>query len=148
MKVILLSDVKGTGKKDDLVEVSDGYGRNFLLPRKLAVEASAAALNDIKNREKAKEHHLAEERKAAQQLADRLSGATVKVFAKAGSSGKLFGSVTAKEIADAISKQFDTDIDKRKVVVDSDIKTFGTFEVEVKVYTGISAKLYVLVSQL
>ena len=145
MKVILLQDVKGTGKKDDIVNVSDGYARNFLLPKKLAVEASASAMNDIKNRERAKEHRIQEEKKAAQALADKLNGTTVKLFAKAGNSGKLFGSITAKEVAELISKQAGVEIDKRKVSLSSEIKSFGTYECEVKLYTGISAKMFVLV---
>lgn len=147
MKVILLQDVKGTGKKDDIVNVSDGYGRNYLLPRKLAIEASAQAMNDIGNRERAKEHRLSEEKKAAEAVAKKLSGTTVKIFAKAGFSGKLFGSITSKEVAETISKQAGTEIDKRKVAIASDIKTFGTYECEVKLYAGISAKLYVLVGE-
>jgi len=145
MKVILLQDVKGSGKKDDIINVSDGYARNFLLPKKLAVEASAAAMNDIKNRERAKEHRIQEEKKAAQALADKLNGTTVKLFAKAGNSGKLFGSSTAKEVAELISKQAGVEIDKRKVSLNGDIKSFGTYECEVKLYTGISAKMFVLV---
>jgi len=146
MKVILLQDVKGTGKKDDIVNVSDGYARNFLLPKKLAVEASASAMNDIKNRERAKEHRIQEEKKAAQAVADKLSGVTIKLTAKAGNSGKLFGSITAKEVAEAITAKAGVEIDKRKVSLGSEIKSFGTYECEVKLYTGISAKLFVLVS--
>lgn len=146
MKVVLLQDVKGTGKKDDILNVSDGYARNFLLPRKLAVEATAQAMNDIKNRESAKEHRIEEEKKAARTIAAKLNGITVKLQAKAGASGKLFGSVTSKEVADAITKVAGVDIDKRKVSVD-DIKCFGTYECEVKLYQGISAKLYVLVGE-
>lgn len=146
MKVVLLQDVKGTGKKDDILNVSDGYARNFLLPRKLAVEATAQAMNDIKNRESAKEHRIEEEKKAARAVAAKLNGITVKLQAKAGASGKLFGSVTSKEVADAITKVAGVDIDKRKVSVD-DIKCFGTYECEVKLYQGISAKLYVLVGE-
>ena len=147
MKVILLQDVKGTGKKDDIVNVSDGYGRNYLLPRKLAVEASAATMNDIKNRERAKEHRLAEEKKAAQALADKINGTTVKIIAKAGASGKLFGSVTSKEVAEAISRRAGCEIDKRKVSLSGDITAYGTYECEVKLYTGISSKLYVVVCE-
>ena len=146
MKVVLLQDVKGTGKKDDIVNVSDGYGRNYLLPRKLAAEATAQALNDISNRERAKEHRLAEEKKAAQAVADKINGKTVKIKAKAGASGKLFGSVTSKEVAEEISRTAGIDIDKRKVNVE-DIKCFGTYDCEVKLYQGISAKLYVLVGE-
>lgn len=147
MKVILQQDVKGTGKKGEIVTVSDGYARNFLFPRKIAIEASAAALNEVASKEKAEKHRLEVEKKEAQEFANKLNGTTVKVFAKAGQNGKLFGSVTAKEIAEAVSKQFGTDIDKRKVSIDSDIKQFGTYECEIKVYTGISAKVYVLVGQ-
>lgn len=146
MKVILLQDVKGTGKKDDIVNVSDGYGRNFLLPRKLAVEATAQAMNDIKNRERAKEYHIEEEKKAARAVAQKLEGLTVKIKAKAGTSGKLFGSVTSKEVAEEISRVAGVDIDKRKVNMD-DIKSFGTYSCEVKLYQGISAKLYISVGE-
>lgn len=146
MKVVLLQDVKGTGKKDEILNVSDGYARNFLLPRKLAVEATAQAMNDIKNRESAKEHRIEEEKKAARAVAAKLNGITVKLQAKAGASGKLFGSVTSKEVAEAITKVAGVDIDKRKISID-DIKCFGTYECEVKLYQGISAKLYVLVGE-
>lgn len=147
MKVILQQDVKGTGKKGEIVTVSDGYARNFLFPRKIAIEASAAALNEVASKEKAEKHRLDMEKKAAQEFADKLSGSTVKVTAKAGQNGKLFGSITAKEIAEALSKKYSVDIDKRKVTIDSDIKQFGTYEAEVKVYTGISAKIYVCVGE-
>lgn len=146
MKVVLLQDVKGTGRKDEILNVSDGYARNFLLPRKLAVEATAQAMNDIKNRESAKEHRIEEEKKAARAVAAKLNGITVKLQAKAGASGKLFGSVTSKEVAEAITKVAGVDIDKRKISID-DIKCFGTYECEVKLYQGISAKLYVLVGE-
>lgn len=147
MKVILQQDVKGTGKKGEIVTVSDGYARNFLFPRKIAIEASAAALNEVANKEKAEKHRLDMEKKAAQEFADKLSGTTVKVTAKAGQNGKLFGSITAKEIAEAVSKKYGIEIDKRKISIDSDIKQFGTYEAEVKVYTGISAKIYVCVGE-
>lgn len=147
MKVVLLQDVKGTGKKDEIVNVSDGYGRNFLLPRKLAKEANAQSINDIKNKERAEQYRIEQEKKAATELAKKLEGTTVKLFAKAGQSGKLFGSVTSKEIAEAVSKIAGVQIDKRKITLDGDIKTFGTYQSEVKLYTGISAKFYVLVSE-
>ncbi|MBE6764834.1 MAG: 50S ribosomal protein L9 [Ruminococcaceae bacterium] len=147
MKVVLLQDVKGTGKKDEIVNVSDGYGRNFLLPRKLAKEANAQSINDIKNKERAEQYRIEQEKKAATELAKKLEGTTIKLFAKAGQSGKLFGSVTSKEIADEVSKLAGVQIDKRKITLDGDIKTFGTYQSEVKLYTGISAKFYVLVSE-
>jgi len=146
MKVILNQDVKDLGKKGELVNVSDGYGKNFLLPRKLAVIADNAAMNELKNREAAKAHHLAEEKAAAESCAKALSGKTVKVSAKAGANGKLFGSVTSKEIAESIKKEYNYDIDKKKISVD-DIRSFGTFEFSVKVYTGISIKMFVCVGE-
>lgn len=147
MKVVLQQDVKGLGKKGELVNASDGYARNFLFPRNLAVEAKAQILNDIKNKEIAKQHHIEEEKKAAQASADKISGKSVKLTAKAGNNGKLFGSITAKEAADAINKQFGLTVDKRKVVLSSDIKAFGTYECEVKLYQGISAKVFIVVGE-
>ena len=146
MKVILKEDVKGKGKKGQLVEVSDGYGRNFLLPRGLAVPADAAAMNDLKNKEEAAKHHAAEEKRLAQELADKLNGQTIKLSAKAGQNGKLFGSVTAKEVAEVINRQFGAEIDKRKVQMD-DIKAFGSYPAEVKLHAGIAAKLTVMVGE-
>ena len=127
--------------------MSDGYARNFLLPRKLAKEANAQSINDIKNKERAEQYRIEQEKKAATELAKKLEGTTIKLFAKAGQSGKLFGSVTSKEIADEVSKLAGVQIDKRKITLDGDIKTFGTYQSEVKLYTGISAKFYVLVSE-
>ncbi len=146
MKVILQQDVKGTGKKGEIVNVSDGYARNFLFPKKIAIEASTQALNDVATKERAEKHRIEMEKKAAQEIADKLSGSTVKMTAKAGQNGKLFGSVTSKEVAELINKQFGTSIDKRKVTI-ADIKQFGTYECEVKLYTGISAKLFVNVGE-
>lgn len=147
MKVVLQQDVKGLGKKGELVNASDGYARNFLFPRNLAVEANAQILNDIKNKEVAKQHHIEEEKKAAQASADKISGKSVKLTAKAGNGGKLFGSITAKEAAEAINKEFGLSVDKRKVVLSSEIKAYGTYECEVKLYQGISAKVYIVVGE-
>lgn len=146
MKVILKQDVKSLGKKGELVNASDGYARNFLFPKGLAVEANAAAMNDFNNKESAKKFHKAEEVKAAQELADMLEGKTFKLTAKAGSNGKLFGSVTSKDVAQKIKSDLNTDIDKRKIVM-QDIKAFGTVEAEIKVYQGISAKIFVQVTE-
>ncbi len=146
MKVILLADVKGHGKKGELCNVSDGYARNFLFPKKLAVEANATAMNELKNREEAKAHHLAEEKKAAEETAKLLNGKSVTISAKAGDSGKLFGSVTAKEIAVEINKTFGTEIDRRKMNV-ADIKQFGEYTAEIKLYSGVSAKITVIVKE-
>ncbi len=147
MKVILLQDVKSIGKKGELKEVSDGYGRNFLLPRKLAKEANAQAMNELKNAEAAKEYKIKTETDQARKNAKALTGRAVKIYAKAGQGGKLFGSVTAKEIAEEIGKQYGVEVDKRKVVLDNDIKSYGTFSFEVKFYNGISATMSVVVCQ-
>lgn len=146
MKVILKQDVKSLGKKGELVNASDGYARNFLFPKGLAIEANAAAMNDFNNKESAKKFHKAEEVKAAQELADKLEGKTFCLKAKAGANGKLFGSVTSKDVAGKIKEELKVDIDKRKIVMD-DIKSFGTVQAEIKVYQGISAKVFVQVSE-
>lgn len=146
MKVILKEDVKSLGKKGDLVNTSDGYARNFLFPKGLAVEANAQAMNDFNNREKAKKFHKQEEIKAANAVKDKLDGKNFKLTAKAGANGKLFGSVTAKDVAEKIKAELGEDIDKRKIVM-QDIKAFGTVEAEIKVYQGITAKVFVQVSE-
>ena len=146
MKVILKQDVKSLGKKGDLVNASDGYARNFLFPKGLAIEANASAMNDFNNKESAKKFHKAEEIKAAQQTADKLSGKTFKLTAKAGANGKLFGSVTSKDVAKEIKYELNIDVDKRKIVME-DVKAFGTVEAEIKVYQAISAKVFVQVSE-
>jgi len=146
MKVVLLADVKGHGKKGELCNVSDGYARNFLFPKKLAIEANASAMNDLKNREESKAHHIAEEKKAAQKVADTINKKEVVITAKAGASGKLFGAITAKEIALAINKEFGVEIDRRKMQV-ADIKQFGEYTAEVKLYNGITASVNVVVKE-
>mgnify|MGYP003299999040 CR=1 FL=1 len=146
MKVILKQDVKSLGKKGELVNASDGYARNFLIPKGLAMEANATAMNDFNNKESAKKYHKAEEIKAAKADAEILEGKTFRLTAKAGANGKLFGSVTSKDISAKIKQDLSLDIDKRKIAVD-DIKQFGTYEAEIKVYQGISAKIYVQVTE-
>lgn len=147
MKVVLLQDVKSIGKRGELVNVSDGYARNFLLPRKLAKEANAQAMNELKNAEAAKEYKIKTETEKAQSSADALSGKTVKIYAKAGQGGKIFGSVTAKELSEEIKKQFGVEVEKRKIVLESDIKAFGTYNFDVKFYSGISATMTVAVCE-
>ena len=146
MKVVLLSDVKGHGKKGELCNVSDGYARNFLFPKKLAVEADNAALNELKNREESAAHHKQEEIKAAKETAAKLEGKTVVIKAKAGSGGRLFGSVTSKEIAQEIKNALGIEIDKKKMNA-PDIKNFGEYTAEIKLYQGIVAKLTVKVTE-
>lgn len=147
MKVILLQDVKGSGKKGELVNVSDGYARNFLLPKKLAKEANTQAMNEYKNAENAKQYKIETDKKAANDAKDKIEGKALKITAKAGKAGKLFGSVTAKEICAELKKQFSVDVDKRKISLENDIKSFGTFQAEVKLYSGIIATVNVVVAQ-
>ena len=149
MKVVLLQDVKGHGKKGELCNVSDGYARNFLFPKKLAVEADNAALNELKNREEAKEHHLKEEIAAANALAEKLNGKTVTITASSGSMAYFTlrsGLITSKEIAAEIKNAFGTEIDRKKMNV-ADIKAFGEYTAEIKLHKGISAKLTVKVTE-
>ena len=147
MKVVLLADVKGSGKKGELVNVSDGYARNFLFPKKLAKEANAQALNELKNAEESKAFKIKQETEAAQASADKINGKSVSILAKAGQGGKLFGSVTAKEIAEAIKKQYGVDVDKRKIDTKGDMKAFGTYECEVKLYSGITTTVKAVVTE-
>lgn len=146
MKVILKQDVKGLGKKGELVNASDGYARNFLFPKNLAAEANAQAMSEFKNKQQAEKYRIDTETAAAKAAAEKISGQTIRISAKAGQNGKLFGSVTSKEIAEKVKENFGIETDKRRIVVD-DIKQFGTFEFEVKLYQGISAKLYVMVGE-
>lgn len=143
MKIILLNDVKGTGKEGELVNVSDGYARNYLFPRKLAKEANNQAMNEFHNAQQAKEHKLETEKAAAKTVFEKISGKNIKLFAKSGKSGKFFGSITSKEVASEINNIYNIAIDKRKISLKEDIKTYGTYECEVKLYPGISAKIYV-----
>ncbi|MBR5773611.1 MAG: 50S ribosomal protein L9 [Clostridia bacterium] len=146
MKVILKEDVKSIGKKGTLVNVSDGYARNFLLPKGLAIEATAGALGEMKSKQDSDRYRLEQELILAKENAAKLNGKTVKITAKAGQNGKLFGSVTAKEIAEGIKAQFSIAVDKRKIEV-ADIKTFGTYEAEVKFPQGVTAKILVQVGE-
>ncbi len=146
MKVVLKQDVKGLGKKGELVNASDGYARNFLFPKALAVEANAQNMSELKNREQAEKYRIATETAAAKANAEKISGKTIKMTAKAGANGKLFGSVTSKELSEKLNTEFGIKVDKKKISVE-DIKQFGTYEFEVKLYTGISAKLFVMVGE-
>ena len=147
MKVVLLADVKGVGKKGELINAAEGYARNFLLPRKLAKEANAQVMNELKNAEASKAFKIKTETEEAQKSAAALEGKIVRITAKSGTGGRLFGSVTAKEIAQEIKKQFNVEIDKRKINLSGDIKAFGTYQFEIKLYTGIAAKMSVSVTE-
>ena len=147
MKVVLLQDVKGAGKKDEIVNVSDGYARNYLFPKKLAKEASAGAINEVESKQKAREHHKAEEKKAAEELAAKLEGKGVTVHAKAGSKGKLFGSVTSKEVSEAIKSTLGQDVPKNKIILPSDIKSYGKYTAKIKIYPEVSATVEITVCE-
>lgn len=145
MKVVLLQDVKAQGKKDDIVEVSEGYARNFLFPKKLAIPADAKAINDIKNKKSSEAHKIELERVAAREIAEKLNQTTVKVVAEAGKDGKFYGAVTSKDIAEALKAQAKIEVDKRKVILDSPIKAFGTYKVDIKLYQEISGRVTIMV---
>ena len=145
MKVILLCDVKGQGKKDQIINVSDGYARNFLFPQKKAIPADAKATSELKSKEEAKQFRVNEDRKAAQLLADKIKDITVDIKMEHGADGRLYGSVTAKDIAEELKKIIGTDVDKRKIVVKDTIKAYGNYTVEIKLLADISAKFIVSV---
>ena len=147
MKVILLADVKGQGKKNDVIEVSDGYAKNFLIPRKLAKAADAQSLNDVKVKEAARLYRIETEKKEAQALAERLKTIVVKIPASSGADGRLYGSVTTKDISERLKAEHGIDIDKRKLVMGDTIKAYGKYEVEAKLYTEVSGKVNVLVCE-
>lgn len=147
MKVVLLQDVKALGKKGELVNASDGYARNFLFPRKLAKEANAQAMNELKNAEESKAFKIKTETDNAKAAAEKLKDVTIKLTAKAGQKGRIFGSVTSKEIGEEIKKLYGIEIDKRKISLDADIKAFGTYKAEIKLYSGITATVSVMVTE-
>lgn len=147
MKVIFNTDVRGQGKKGEMKEVSDGYARNYLLPRKLASEATADAVNAFKLREKAKAAQAARERALAEENAKRLQGIVVQIQARAGQGGRLFGAVTSQEISDALREQHGIEIEKNKIVQAEPIKQFGSFEVKAKLGYEVSGTINVLVTE-
>jgi large subunit ribosomal protein L9 len=145
MKVILQQDVKGLGKKESMVNVSDGYARNFLLPKGLAVEANSTNMNVMKTRNDAEKTRKDRELAKAQALADTLKGKVVVIKTRAGESGKLFGSISNKEIADRIKSSYSLDIDKKQVILPEAIRSLGTAEVDIKLYPGVSTRVTVSV---
>ena len=147
MKVILTQDVKGQGKKGQMIEVSDGYGRNFLLAKGLAVEANASNVNVMKTKQAAEEARKAKELAEAKALATQLSKITLTIRVKAGENGKLFGAVSTKDISDELKKQYQFDVDKKKLVLREMIKSLGTYEVQAKLYSEVSAKFNVIVAE-
>lgn len=147
MKVIFQQDVKGQGKKGEMKDVSDGYARNYLLPRKLVIEATTDNLNALKLKEKARQKQLAKEKAEAEENAKNLESVLVKISAKAGSAGRLFGSITSKEIAEALTEQHGISIEKQKIVQADPIKAFGSFEVKVKLGHEVSGVIHLLVAE-
>ena len=147
MQVILTQDVKGQGKKGQMVKVSDGYARNYLLPKGLATEATKENINVMKGKAESLEYKLRVEKAEAQKIVDQMKEIEVVLTAKAGANGKLFGSITSKDVADELKMQHHIKIDKKKLVMPDGIKTLGTTEIEVKVYPQITGKLKVVVKE-
>ena len=147
MKVILLANGKGLGKKDDMVEAAEGYARNYLLPKKLAILADNKAQNERKGKEESRKFKIEEETKAAKAIADKLATITVKIHSASGADGRLYGAVTAKDIAEALARDHGITVDKRKMELADAIKSYGTFSVSVKLYTDIVGKFTVVVHE-
>ena len=145
MKVILQQDVRGQGKKGQMIEVAEGYARNFLLPRKLAVPATADAVNTMKLKEKAKKAEDARLKAEAEAIVEKLKNSPVKVTARAGANGKLFGAVTSKEVSDALQAQHGIELAKQKIVLDKPIKAYGSYELKAKLGYEVSGTVYVMV---
>lgn len=145
MKVILLDNIKGVGKKDEVINASDGYARNFLLPRKLAVEANAENMGKLKNKKDSVQHKKDVEKEKAEDIANKLKDIILKIKVKAGDNGRIFGGVTSKEIAENLKEQYKIDIDKKKIVLDETIKNLGTFNVNIKLFEGVTGVLKVSV---
>ena len=148
MKVVLIQDVKGQGKKGDVKEVSEGYARNFLFPRKLAVEAGSQVLNDIKGKEEAKEFHIAENKAQASAIKAKLEAKVITITKQSGEGNKLYGSVTNKDISEAIKNEFGLDVDKKKIILPKAIKDYGEYQIQIKLYTEISANLKLIVTSI
>ena len=146
MKVLLTADVKGQGKKDQIVEVSDGYARNFLFPKKLAIEADKAALADLKNKEEARLYKIEQEKKQAKEVAEKLESLQVRIKASAGADGRFYGAVTSKEVAEQLAKQHGITVDRRKIQMDA-IKAFGSYTLEVRLYTDVTGKIHLVVTE-
>ncbi len=143
MKVILLDNIKGVGKKDEVINAADGYARNYLFPKKLAVEANAENMSKLNNKKESASYKKDVERQSAEEMAKKLKGIMLKIKVKAGENGKIFGGVTAKEISENLKSQYKFDIDKKKVELKETIKTLGEFNVPIKLFEGVIANLKV-----
>ena len=147
MKVLLLADVKGQGKKDQIVEVSDGYARNFLFPKKLAIAADNKVMSEAKSKEESKQFRLKEEKAAAKELAEKLSKLTVRISASSGADGRLYGSITSKDIAERLENERKITVDKRKIQLADPIRTFGTYSVPVKLHPEVTGTINLVVAE-
>ena len=147
MKVILTADVKGQGKKDQLVEVSDGYARNFLLPRKLAIPADNQAVTELKNKQASAQHKIDTERAAARAVAEKLTTIQPVIRAGAAADGRLYGAVTTKDVAELLARDFGITVDKRKITMSEPIKAYGTYELDVKLYNDVAGKIRLIVTE-
>ncbi len=145
MKVILLDNIKGVGKKDEVINASDGYARNFLFPKKLAVEANPENMSKLKNKQDSQQHKKDVEKEKAIEIAEKLKSITLTIKVKAGDNGRIFGGVTSKEISENLRNQFKIDIDKKKIVLNENIKNLGTFNISVKLFEGVTGSLKVKV---
>mgnify|MGYP005756962183 FL=1 len=145
MKVILLQDIKGVGKKDQVINANDGYARNYLFPKKLAVEANAGNLTNLKSKQDSNQYRKDLQKEEAIKIADKLKGLNVQIKVKAGENGKIFGGVTSKEISENLKTQHGIEIEKKKIILTETIKTLGTVNVDIKLYEGVTAKLKVQV---
>jgi len=143
MKVILLENIKGIGKKDEIINASDGYARNFLFPKKLAVEANKGNLGNLKAKQDSNQYKRNQEKEAAEEIANKLKEIVLKIKVKAGENGKIFGGVTAKEISENLKEQYNISIDKKKILLKDNIKTLGTTKVEIKLFEGVSGEVKV-----
>ena len=145
MKVILLDNIKGVGKKDEVINASDGYARNFLFPKKLAVEANNENMNKLKAKKQSEQYKKDVEKENAQKVAKQLDNITLNIKVKAGENGKIFGGVTSKEISEELKKQYKIDVDKKKIVLNENIKNIGSFDINIRLYEGVIGKLKVKV---
>jgi large subunit ribosomal protein L9 len=143
MKVILKQDIKGVGKKDEIINANDGYARNYLFPKNLAVPADKGNLTNLQSKKTSEEHRKGLEKEAAQETAKKIEGIMLKLPVKSGENGKVFGSITSKEIAENLEKQYNIKVDKKKITLEEPIKVLGTFNIEIKLYDGVNAKLKV-----
>ena len=147
MKVVLLADVKGQGKKDEIINVSDGYARNFLFPRKLAKPADNQAVTELKNKQAAAQHKIDTERAAARATAEKLAGIRVVLQVGASADGRLYGSVTTKDVAEKLASDFGITVDKRKITLSDPIKAYGSYDLDVRLYNDVSGKIHLVVTE-